>query len=39
MGVGLEEAGAPGCLLGVLETPPDRGVGERPKMASGVYGT
>ena len=39
-GVGLKEAGNPGCPQpGVLETPSDGGVGERPKTASGVYGT
>ena len=36
----MKEAGNPGCPQpGVLETPSDGGVGERPKTASGVYGT
>jgi len=40
MRVELEETDGPGYpLLGVLETPSDRGVGERPKTASGVYDT
>ena len=39
MRVESEETDGPGCLLGVLETPSGRGVGERPKTASGVYGT